>query len=400
MKKIQLLLCIITTILLAQESLDLVASYYGEGAVKAPFWEEFENIRDSKNRQRYNTLKVSQDPYEKVLAAYLCSHFDDVQFLEACLDDNRVVNTAVGCIITVSSVGEIAFSLMVDLDKSDSLYFEKEFLQDLSINIMKNHRRVHLYDIAGKVLSSKLQLPQDDSLAFTILSNLYTNRMSNFSSFAVGAIITSVDVYHLQTPYRRYHNKFKNSKDINRDVIIRFIQSDIVNSEVKKYLVQFLYTNYVTKEHGLEIHNAVKKLKDTALREYEEELYKAYTTYKPIYFDLEQIKTWREMDKNRKEISILFTATNPIMIHDINGFFPSTVSESRRLKKEKESCLLELLTQCVTSNDDYFKFLAYKFLSQFDDALHRENGNDVFYEQIKIDEDTIRSYRTQLERNE
>src|SRR5262245_44363377 len=69
----------------------VVGQAVGEGGDTPPFWREYERASAARDRGRFDALKKSNDPYDRVLAIYLAPVFDDMPFVEGALSDTRLV---------------------------------------------------------------------------------------------------------------------------------------------------------------------------------------------------------------------------------------------------------------------------------------------------------------------
>jgi len=221
---------------------------------------------------------------------------------------------------------------------TESAYYMAKLVEESDINsdqwvniyldILTRNEFYHLHNDAGKNLadlkSFKEIIAKQDSLP------------ENSISYILSRMIYSTSQVTDSRP-----------RELSIDQINRFItllsNKNISNTD-KVYFLSALYSCSFKTETGALIDSLIRNTEvDFNVLEQNTKLFERYKNLKPQFERLDKIRTWKEMDRNKKEIEKFFQSTDPMLFYQILGFNPSTVLESKNFCELKKETLLSTL---------------------------------------------------------
>lgn len=147
-------------------------------------------------------------------------------------------------------------------------------------------------------------------------------------------------------------------RELSIDQINQFVKllgdKNIRNPD-KKYFLYALYSCSFKTETGVIIDSLVRNLDlDSDMVQYNSNLYQRFKNLKPQFEELDRIRTWKEMDKNKNEIGKFLQSTDPLLFYQILGFNPSTVLDSKEFCQLKKETLLTILSQSYKGDQLFY----------------------------------------------
>jgi len=162
------------------------------------------------------------------------------------------------------------------------------------------------------------------------------------------------------------------------DKFLNMIKSDKLQFRTKKFFIESLYSLCISEVNGKYIYDMINKFDiATELKNYNDNLFKAYQLLKPNFERLKNIRTWMEMDKNYIAIHMMFKYYHPIMFMQLLSFNPSTVLESKEICNLKQNALIGII-----KNADTTSFYNTYRLIYLTELLIEENYTVRFLDQV------------------
>lgn len=245
---------------------------------------------------------------------------------------------------------------------------------NIYLDILARKEFYHLHNVAGKKLadlkSFKEIIAEQDSLP------------ENSISYILSRMVYSTSRVTDSRP-----------RELSMDQINKFVtllgDKNIRNPD-KIYFLNALYSSSFKTETGVLIDSLLRNLElDSDLIQHNSNLYQRYRNLKPQFEDLDRIRTWKEMDKNKKEIRKFLQSTDPLMFYQILGFNPSTVLDSKELCQLKKESLLTILLQSYERNQLFYA----SYVNAFRPKLLNYDFYTVRFLQKIMDENEFVNFR-------
>lgn len=210
---------------------------------------------------------------------------------------------------------------------------------NIYLDILARNEFYHLHNDAGKNLASLISfeeiIAKQDSLPENSIPYILS-RMVYSTSQVIGSRPLELSL-----------------GQINRFVTL--LSDENISSSDKVYFLNALYSCCFKTETGVLIDSLVRTSElDSNIVEHNAKLYGRYKNIKPKFDRLNEILTWKEMDKNLNEIEEFLQLTDPLLFYQILGFNPSTVLESKEFCQLKKETLLSILSQSYAGNQLFY----------------------------------------------
>lgn len=270
---------------------------------------------------------------------------DTFSFLDsivnARLSDKTEIQEQTGSFVEHSTVGEKELLRIL----TDSIFKEAEKNEFIKL-ILLNRNLYHLHRVAG------LEIRGDDKLKADILQNVPNNYLK------LRAIISIEDEIFYSG------GDFHELKLEKIEEILTLINNPQIDDTIKKYFIETLYSLSSKAETGKMIYARIAEFNlNDLLKQYNSQLFQSFELYKPVYEQLHAITTWKEMDRNKDQLTKLFQCKQPIMFFQILSQNPSTVLGSKELSRLKNDAILNIIQTAETNS--FFHDLRIFYFVQF-----------------------------------
>lgn len=364
-----------------EKQYDIVGKNVGLGGGKTFFWEKYEGLISNKDSIEFDKYKRSNNKYERCLAIYLTPLFSDSSFLLESIKSVEQVQYGSGCFVFDKYIGQIAYSIIRGSGEDVRYPFPNSRRIDLSLKILSDSKLIYLHEDAGRELSNMIGIQNEPVNISKAILPIAKNGFVN--AHAMGVILTSIqpkleeekfkinmDSIRKLSPER--FAKFHDSRDSTKlHYLLILIQNNDILDETKKYIVEYLYSNFNSIEVGNNISSRIERSNASPeIKNYSELLYKEYVSSKPIFNTLNSIHTWKEMDKNKDKIGMALKIESPLIFKDAFSLSPSTLQESVNLRKQKSKYLISYILKYGKKSDSYFSYMANNAITELNQRIH------------------------------